>query len=278
MSDSPATDHSPTHDSPAGRRPADPGPADAGPAQPSPRPVRDQEHAQSFARDAGGYDAHRPGYPDATVRWLLDDARDVVDAGAGTGKLAAALAAHGARVTAVDPLPEMLAVLRENIPGVTALEGTGEDLPVPSGSADLVTFAQAWHWVDPERATAEALRVLLPGGRLGLVWNTRDESVPWVAELSAAMHRGLHEAQAFEPTLGAGLELVATREERWVQPLDRAGLLALATTRSYYLTLDDAGRAAMLDRVAAVLDAHADEVAAGLPYVTQAWVATRPAR
>ena len=131
--------------------------------------------------------------------------------------------------------------------------------------------------MEVDAATHEVLRVLRPGGRLGLIWNTRDESVPWVAELSAAMHRGLHEASAYHPTLGAGLTIAAKQEQRWMQRTTREGILQLATTRSYYLTASEPERAAMLERVARVLDAHpetrADVIL--LPYVTEAWIAER---
>ena len=69
--------------------------------------------AGSFGSVADVYERARPGYPDDSVRWLAGhEPRDVVDLGAGTGKLTRALVARGHRVTAVEPLPEMLAVLR----------------------------------------------------------------------------------------------------------------------------------------------------------------------
>ena len=239
--------------------------------------ARTRRHAESFHENADGYDEHRPSYPVETVRWLLGDAHDVVDVGAGTGKLTAGLAGLGASVTAVDPSADMLRVLAQRMPQVAVLEGSAEHLPMPDASADLVTFAQAWHWVDVYDATREVMRVLRGGGRLGLIWNTRDESVPWVDELSAAMHRGLHEASAFQPVLGSGLTIEARREDRWVQHTSREGILALATTRSYYLTAGETDRRATLDRIRRVLDAHpetrGDDIL--LPYVTEAWIAER---
>lgn len=238
---------------------------------------RDRAHAASFRENADGYDAHRPSYPIETVRWLLGDARDVVDVGAGTGKLTAELLGLGASVTAVDPSADMLRVLGERMPQAVRLDGSAEAIPVADGSTDLVTFAEAWHWVDVEPATREVLRVLRPGGRLGLIWNTRDESIPWVDALSAAMHRGLHEASAYRPTLGAGLTIAAKREQRWTQPTTREGIIDLATTRSYYLTASAEEKTAMLDRVRRVLDAHPETRGEQilLPYVTEAWLAER---
>ncbi|MDW8339428.1 MAG: class I SAM-dependent methyltransferase, partial [Thermoleophilia bacterium] len=63
----------------------------------------------AFAEVADAYERARPGYPEGAVRWLVGtQPRDVVDLGAGTGKLTRALVAQGHRVTAVEPLPQML--------------------------------------------------------------------------------------------------------------------------------------------------------------------------
>jgi ubiquinone/menaquinone biosynthesis C-methylase UbiE len=141
-------------------------------------------HAASFGSVAEIYETNRPGYPAETVSWLLDDqpAR-VIDVGAGTGKLTRLLTESGRTVTAVDPSELMLDRLRGALPDVDRLVGTAERLPLPDRSAELITVAQAWHWVDPPLASAEIGRVLRPGGRLGLVWNLRDERVGWVRDL-----------------------------------------------------------------------------------------------
>ncbi len=141
--------------------------------------------ARSFGAVADRYARARPGYPAAAIEWLLEAApgRDVVDLAAGTGKLTQAIVEAGASVVAVEPDDEMRDALELALPGVEALAGTAEAIPLPDASADAVLVAQAFHWFEPEPACAEIARVLRPGGVLGLVWNLRDGSLPWVADL-----------------------------------------------------------------------------------------------
>jgi SAM-dependent methyltransferase len=138
---------------------------------------------RGYPRVAEAYERSRPGYPDEAIAWLNDaleltPGRTVVDIAAGTGKLTASLAASGARVIAVEPVAEMLEVLRRGVPAADAREGTAEATGLPDDSADAVTVAQAFHWFDGPAALAEIDRVLRPGGRLALVWNVRDLEHP----------------------------------------------------------------------------------------------------
>src|SRR5206468_3127739 len=107
-----------------------------------------------------------PGYPEEAVRWLVGETPcDVVDLGAGTGKLTRQLVAAGHRVTAIEPLPEMLELLPANAPGAFAVLGNAEVIPLPDAYADVVTAAQAFHWFDHAAALLEIARVLRPSGR-----------------------------------------------------------------------------------------------------------------
>jgi SAM-dependent methyltransferase len=143
---------------------------------------------QGFSREAAAYGRGRPEYPGALGGWLsgtlqLAPGRTVADVGAGTGKFTRLVAATGARTIAVEPVAAMRAQL-ESLPGVQAVEGTAQALPLPDGSLDAIVCAQAFHWFAHAEVLDEFARVLRPGGRLGLVWNVRDESVDWVAAIT----------------------------------------------------------------------------------------------
>lgn len=145
---------------------------------------------QGYASAATAYERGRPEYPAALDVWLqgalaLATGRAVADVGAGTGKFSRRLAATGARVTAVEPVDAMRATLAAALPQVTALAGTAQALPLADASQDALVCAQSFHWFATREALDEFRRVLRPGGRLGLVWNVRDESVDWVAALTA---------------------------------------------------------------------------------------------
>ena len=143
-----------------------------------------QQRSLSFGAEAAAYERGRPSYPPEAIDWLLPPgARDVLDLGAGTGKLTTRLVERGLGVVAVDPIPEMLELLSNSLPDTPALLGTAEDIPLPDNSVDAVLVAQAWHWFDVELAVKEVARVLRPGGRLGLVWNAQDERLGWVKDL-----------------------------------------------------------------------------------------------
>jgi len=244
---------------------------------------RDTEHALSFGQAAGDYERGRPSYPREAVDWLIARAgaahpvHDVVDVGAGTGKFTTSLVAHGLAVTAVEPDPQMLARLAVNHPSVAALSGSAEAIPLEDASADLVTFAQAWHWVDVPRASTEAARVLRPGGALGLVWNIRDDSVAWVAELAATMGASAaEEYNSTTPAIAAPLALEEYAEFRWENPVGREELVAMVASRSYVIVMAAAERTALLRAVEELLDTHPDT--AGLeeyrmPYVTRVSIA-----
>src|ERR1700690_3472885 len=132
-----------------------------------------EERAMSFGSIAVDYDRLRPGPPPDAVDWLLPaGSQTVVDLGAGTGLLSRALAGKAAHVIAVEPDARMRAVLEARSPGVRALAGKGEAIPLPDASADGVFVSSAWHWMDPDLAVPEIGRVLRDGGRFGLIWTS----------------------------------------------------------------------------------------------------------
>jgi SAM-dependent methyltransferase len=148
--------------------------------------------ARGYARAPDDYERGRPTAPAEAIAHLvgvlgLGPGRVALDLAAGTGKLTRALARSGAKLVAVEPVEAMRARLVEAVPEADVLVGTAEAIPLPDGAVDAVTVGQAFHWFRGEEALAEIHRVLRPGSGLGLLWNARDESVPWVARLTEIM-------------------------------------------------------------------------------------------
>jgi len=209
----------------------------------------------SFGDVAASYDALRPDWPAATAAWLTGTEPDgplvakapldVLDLGAGTGKLTSTVVAAGHRVTAIDPSEGMLAVLAGALPQVRTVIGSAEQLPFGDAEFDVVTVAQAWHWVDPVVAAAECARVLRPGGLLSIAWHLRSiVAEPWVDELEALT--GTPEYQGRESVRQrSGLELpepfgeVQRTTFDYGLELTPETLAGVAATWSYVATRDD---------------------------------------
>ena len=151
-------------------------------------PPEFEDRRLSFGAGASSYADHRPGYPAEAVEWVLAAAtgpvRDVADVGAGAGALTRVLLGMGLDVTAYDADAQMLAELERRVPGVPTHVATAESLPLDDESVDAVLVAQAWHWFDKPAAATEFLRVVRPGGVIGLLWNMRDTAVAWMDALS----------------------------------------------------------------------------------------------
>jgi SAM-dependent methyltransferase len=234
-------------------------------------------HAGSFGVAAAAYERGRPAYPEAALDWLLPSspARPlrILDLGAGTGKLTRQLVARGLDVVAVDPSEGMLDELRRRTPDVEALTGTAESIPLPDASVDVVLVAQAWHWVDPRVAVLEVARVLKPGGRLGLLWNCREESEGWTRDLGRLMGRlGFIEDNSRNPPVGSPFGAVERHDVPWVNPITADALVDLVASRSYIIVLPPDERGRVLDEVTAITAREPGFRAGGLvpmPYVTR---------
>lgn len=241
--------------------------------------------AAGFDRAAAEYERSRPGYPSEVVDLLAAELpvhprSRVLDLAAGTGKLTRGLVRTGARLMALEPLEGMRRQLEVVCPDVELVEGTAEAIDVGDESLDAVTVAQAFHWFDQERALAEIARVLRPGGGLALLWNVRDESEPWVAEMSRVIRWDERQIANYKATewpavlRGSGrFDRVTYHQHRWEQSMTRERLADRVRSISYIAASPEAEQQQVVDEVMALVADRDDTFP--LPYVTDIYCCHR---
>lgn len=234
-----------------------------------------------FGAGADAYSSGRPSYPAEAVEWIVSSCgigpgRTVLDLAAGTGIFTSLLAPTGADVIAVEPVENM----RAKIGGARVLDGTAESIPLDDCSVDAVTVAQAFHWFRFDEALAEIARVLRSGGGLALVWNRRDESVPWVDRMSEVIQWRAHQISEYDRTdwaavIGASgsFGAVEHRSFVWQHVIDREGLAERVRSVSYVAAMDMAERESLVSEVLELVADMPERFP--LPYNTLAWCTTR---
>jgi SAM-dependent methyltransferase len=240
--------------------------------------------AVGFGRATAAYERGRPDYPSDALTHLvtllgIGPGRRVLDLAAGTGKLTRSLVATGAAVVAVEPVSAMRAALVATLPTVRALAGTAEEIPLRDASVDAATVAQAFHWFDATVAIGELHRVLAGGGRLGLIWNVRDEADPIQAELAAIMapFRGevpAHRTERWREAFAATERFTPLERASFAhtQALDADGLVDRVLSVSFIASLDQDERGTVADRVRGLVPDGGRVI---LPYRTDVWTAAR---
>ncbi len=247
------------------------------------------ERAMSFGSIAEDYNELRPQAPRNAVDWLVPPGCELaVDVGAGTGLFTRTLVGRVRQVVAVEPDARMREVLTARSPGVRVVEGRGESIPLPDAAADAVFVSSAWHWMDSERAIPEIGRVLRDGGRLGLVWTSRDRQVDWVRELDVLRGRDASEpasADRFRRRLGFALpepqifHKIARETFEFSRAMTVDNVVAMLGTYSSAIVASADDRARALTDARAVLQARfpgADTI--DIPMRAWCWRADRIAR
>jgi SAM-dependent methyltransferase len=249
----------------------------------------DRSRAESFGAIAELYDRVRPSYPSELVDVLLGECpRRVLDVGCGTGIAAALLAARGCEVLGLEIDERMAAVARTR--GLDVEVEQFERWDAGGRSFELVTSAQAWHWIDPLAGAQRAADVLEPNGRLGLFWNfgsppaevlalldpIYERHAPGLARGSVLLGGADARAQAATAGIDASARFTAAKLDTfaWSKTHETAGWLELLQTHSDHQTLPPAQRERLLQAVGEAIDSLGGSFE--LPYETILVSARRP--
>jgi len=257
--------------------------------------------ASSFGGVAAHYERYRPGPPAEALDFIVPRRVALaVDLGAGTGALARLLLHRATEVVAVEPDDRMRAVLIESVPGVRAVVGRGESIPLPDASADVVVASSSWHWMDPVPTLLEVGRVLVPGGTLGALWSGPDPDSPFVAQARALLGLGGEQARDEEDgrqgelarvigglqgaeqvlEIPGGLPFGPPEHAvvQWDVALNADELIGLLGTFSWVILMDDASRVRLLDTARRLLREALGvegDVTVEVGYRADAWRARR---
>lgn len=136
------------------------------------------------------YANFRPSYPKEFIGYLyndvgLTDASVIADIGSGTGILTKQLLEEGNTVYAIEPNADMRKKAEQSLglfDLVISVCGSAENTTLQNESVDFITVAQAFHWFDRQQFKTECRRILVPNGKVILVWNSRDNKSGLVIE------------------------------------------------------------------------------------------------
>jgi ubiquinone/menaquinone biosynthesis C-methylase UbiE len=250
---------------------------------PGPQPPR-----SLFDSAAGEYDAARPSYPPAVYDALEAASgplagRLVLDWGAGTGISGRQLAARGARVVLLDIGEQMLRRARARDATAVCVLADGNQMPLRSGSVELTTFAQSWHWLARPAAPAEVARVLRPGGYWAAWWNRpKADGHGWFEDYQDVLEafcprytwRRLQD-ELLEPdwsdpavTAAGTMEPVPPVVVPWTRQISAADWFTDERSKSYVIDLEPGLRASVLDQLAAIVAREFPDGQMVVPYIT----------
>jgi SAM-dependent methyltransferase len=202
-----------------------------------------------FGHAAEEFQRYRPDYPPELFAHILaavpaDRRERAIDLGAGTGKATRALLPHFREVIAVEPDPGMAAKLKEDLPAAIVRNITAEDFSQPPATVDLVTVANALHWMDAPRVFANVHSWLRPAAIFAAFDRPLPKTIPSIDAITRAEMRGpwkpyrderLGKKYVWQDQVrtASGFEIVDETKFSYVIPMSLADFVGFWRSTSY---------------------------------------------
>ena len=244
------------------------------------------DYTSRFDGKGAIYAKARPKYAAALFEYFKNTLRIpagsvFADVGSGTGIFTEQLLHCGYRVFAVEPNADMRKQAEEKLShneSFVSVSGSDADMKLPDRSADHITAAQAFHWFDAEAFRRECRRVLRSGGRVILVYNSRDESAACTRALAALRQNFTPEFHGFSNGISdeacraffAGSCDIFRADN--TQVYDRQGYLNRVLSSSYSLKESDAQYAEYLKEIDGIFDRFSTDGLITVPTDTVAYI------
>jgi SAM-dependent methyltransferase len=247
----------------------------------------EQNPLRRFSNRVEDYARYRPGYPPELIAWLQDEidlirSWIIADIGSGTGLLALPFMRAGNLVYGVEPNAAMRAEAEAHFadePHYASVDGTAEATTLPDASMDLITAGQAFHWFDPEPTRREWQRILSPGGRALVVFNSRRvNDSPFMRAYDdylvhhAIDYRGVDHRRVLGEQLHTFLDDSAAWRIDHARPMTHDDLCGLARSSSYVPGPDHPAHAEFFAGLKRLFEEHASGDTVEMLYTTEATV------
>lgn len=250
-------------------------------------PLHEDDPRRRFSSRVEDYVRYRPAYPPQIIAWLgraVDFRRwwFVADVGCGTGMLARRFIDNGNLVYGVEP-NEAMRASAESIfarqPRFVSVDGSAEATTLPDGCVDLVAAGQAFHWFEPDAARREWKRILSPGGRALVVFNSRRiDATPFMAAYDAFLaghavdYPGVDHRRVLGSQLKAFLGDTLEWHHRFTQRRTWDEVRGLAMSSSYVPVPGHPAHDAFFAGLKTLFEQHAVDGVVKFPYECEAYL------
>lgn len=245
---------------------------------------------QRFSGRVADYIQYRPSYPESLYELLKRECiigpdHIIADIGCGTGFSSELFLKEGHKVFGVEPNAEMLNAAREclsGFDGFTPIQSGAEAIDLKAQQADVIFCAQAFHWLNRQKAKAEWRRIAKPGARVVIVWYDRDESTAFQRDYTQLIHQystdysEVSHQLISEEDMAAFFSPEAYRVFRLhhQQFFDLDSLIGRTRSCSYMPGAKDAGYVEMLSALVRLFEAHQAEGLIIFAYVLRIYIST----